>query len=137
MIDFFEQFHFIQQSLRIKTRTIKFVRFIWYSIYSFKFFVSLCNSTNLFVILFTTEKSEKYLLRKINVLNIWFKFQIYQNAGTEKTIGVFWFHFFGFGKKASQWIGSSHGEKQGFGWVGKLWKPVSIGIFSKNFNFKN
>ena len=64
--------------------------------------------------------------KKINVLNISFKFQ---NAGAEKTIGVFWFHFSGFGKKASQWIGSSHGEKQGFGWVGKLWKPVSIGIW--------
>ena len=38
LIDFFEQFHFIQQSLRIKTRTIKFVRFIWYSLYSLKFF---------------------------------------------------------------------------------------------------
>ena len=55
-LDFFEQFYFIQQSLRIKTRTVKFV---CYSIYSFKFIVSPSNSTNLFVILFTTEKTWK------------------------------------------------------------------------------
>ena len=90
--------NFIQ---RIKTSIINFVRFIWQFIYSFKVFVSPSSSTNLFVILFSTEKTEKYLLRKTNVLfylNLSFRFQ---NAGAEKTIGVFWFYFSSFGKKAS------------------------------------